>query len=380
LTYLHHLRETVNELTSQPHRIKRERGKFQFAQYVTSAGGRTPKTIAFVVDGFVQHAKPQSPESVAALLTKTPEGNYFCKPNSGRNGIGAFRLTISPDGPLMDDEPSSFAAVAERLSSQDYVIQEWMVPLQHPDVSRFRNGVINTMRLVTFDTDRGAIAVAASLRMATYLKSIDSWTQGGIAAPIDLERGVLMPFGLVKKDLKLVEAHPGSGIAFCDQPVPHFHQAVMLACRMHGQLDRPKTLGWDIALLEDGPCFLESNSAWDFLLSALFAPDLVPRFLALHLPPASVSAVRVLLTGTFTDRITTCWVLSRVLGKAMASGWVEGVSRGQLLFTVGGTEPIVETVLQVFKLRGSKFGVSGMKIAQTRERPAAGFDASAVFA
>jgi hypothetical protein len=379
LTYLHHLREATNELTSRPNRIKRGRGKVEFAEYVTSAGGRAPKTIAFVAHGLVRRAAPGS-ENVAAFLTKTQEGHYFCKPDTGRNGIGAFRLTISPDGPLMDEEPSSFAAVAERLSSQDYIIQEWMVPLQHPDIARFRNGVINTMRLVTFDTDSGAIAVAASLRMATYLKSIDSWTQGGIAAPIDLERGILMPFGLVKKELKLVEAHPGSGVLFRDQPVPHCHQAVTMACRMHNQLDAPKTLGWDIGLLEEGPCFLENNSAWDFLLSALFAPNLIPKFLSLQLPPACASAVRVLLTGTFTDRITTCWALSRVLGTAMASGRVEGVSRGQLLFTLGGDERVVETALQVFKLKGSDFGVSGVKIAQTHERPAPGFDASAVFA
>ena len=55
----------------------------------------------------------------------------------------------------MDEEPSSLAAVAERLSSEDYIIQEWMVPLQHPDIARFREGVINTMRLVTFDTGDG---------------------------------------------------------------------------------------------------------------------------------------------------------------------------------------------------------------------------------
>jgi hypothetical protein len=373
LTYLHHLREATNEVTSAPNRIKRRRGKFEFGEYVRSVGGRTPRTIAFVADGLVQ----QTP--VAASLA-TLEGNYFCKPNRGRNGIGAFRLAISPGGPSVDDEPSSIAAVAERLSSQDYIIQEWMVPLQHPDISRFRDGVINTMRLVTFDGGGGAVAVSASLRMATYLKSIDSWTQGGIAAPIDLERGVLMPFGIVKKDFNLVEAHPGSGIAFRDQTVPHFHQAVTMACRMHGQLDAPKTLGWDIGLLGDGPCFLESNTAWDFLLSALVTPRLIPKFLALHLPPACASGVRVLLTGTFTDRITVCWALSRILGTAMASGRVEGVSRGQVLFTLGGTDRVVDTVLQVFKLRGSDFGVKGMKIAQTNERPAPGFDATAVFA
>ena len=173
-----------------------------------------------------------------------------------------------------------------------------------------------------------------------------------------------MPFGIVKKDLKFVEAHPGSGIAFRDQPVPHFHQAVMMACRMHSQLDGPKTLGWDIGLLEDGPCFLESNSRVGLPPVGTRSPPISCRSSSRFIchPPAA-SAVRVLLTGTFTDRFTTCWALGQVLGKAMASGRIEGVSRGQLLFTLGGTESAVVTALQVFKLRGSDFGASGVKIA-----------------
>ena len=237
ITYLHHLRESANKLAaSQPGRIQRRRAKFDFADFVTTIGARAPKTFALIADGVVRQREEETGEPVATFLAELPHGHYFCKPNMGRNGIGAFRLTASSHGMRMDDEASTLDAVAQRLSSEAYVIQEWMAPLQHPDIARFREGVINTMRLITVDGESGAKPIAASLRMAISLKSIDSWTQGGVVAGIDLEQGVLKPFGILKKGLKIVDAHPGSGLTFRDQPIPHFARAVTLACTMHHKL------------------------------------------------------------------------------------------------------------------------------------------------
>jgi hypothetical protein len=379
--YLHHLREAGNKLARPaPDKIQRRREKFDFAEFVTKAGARAPKTYVLIASGSIQHDASASGEAVESFLKKVPEGSYFCKPNKGRNGIGAFRLTLSRDAPMMDDEPSSFAAIAERLSSEDYLIQEWMAPLQHPDIACFRDGVINTMRLITFKTEKGAKAVAASLRMAISLKSIDSWTQGGVVAAIDLEKGVLKPFGVLKKGFTVVEAHPGSGLAFRDRPIPHFHEAVRLACSMHHKLAGPMSLGWDIGLLADGPCFLESNLPWDILMSAEFNPNLVPDLLALHLPPGCEVAVRVDLSGLFINRIPTCWALSKALGVAMASGRIEHLSRERIILIVGGTQQAVQTAVQIFKRKGADFGASGVTVSDSRNKPVPGFDASAGFA
>ncbi len=381
VAYLSRLRDMGNKFgISGPGRNERRSAKIDFADFVTRAGDRSPRTLALVLGGMVKKASSESTETAASFLSKAPHGHYFCKPNRGRNGIGAFRLTIASDGMMIDEEPSSIVAVSERLSSEDYVIQEWVAALQHPDISRFRAGVINTMRLITFDAGDGAKAVAASLRMAISLKSIDSWTQGGVVAAIDLERGVLKPFGILKKGWKIVDTHPGSGIPFRDQAIPHFQTAVRQACRMHSQLAGPRSLGWDIGLLEDGPCFLESNAPWDVLMSAQFNPDLVPKFLAFHLPRTCETAIHVLLPGTYTNRITLCSGLSRVLGTAMVSGRVERLTRDRVVLTIGGTPQSVQTALRLFKLRGSDFGATDVKAARARENPAPGFDASGAFA
>ena len=379
--YLDSLRDAKNRYsTYAPDRIPRRAEKAHFVDFVTKAGGRAPRMVALIGNASVVEGESGSGEPVAAFLKQIPKGNYFCKPNRGSNGKGAFRLTVRPDGLLVDDEERSLADIASTLSSQDYVIQEWMAPLQHPDIARFRAGVINTMRLVTFDTDSGPKAAAASLRMAISLKSIDSWTQGGVVAAIDLDRGVLKPFGILKKGLKIVEAHPGSGLAFRDQPIPHCHQAVAMACKLHGLLGGAKTLGWDIGLLEDGPCFLESNGVWDILMSAQFNPELVPEFIAFHLPDVSELAVRLDFGGTFANRTTICRSVGRVLGGAMTSGRIERLGPQRLLLTVGGTRKSVQTAVQVFKQRAREFGASRMAIAESRDMPERGFDVTAAFA
>ena len=381
VTYLSCLRDAGNDPSAAASDARqRRREKFVFADFAAKAGARSPKTVALVVDGMVQRASSETAEAVASFVTTAPHGHYFCKPNKGRNGIGAFRITTGSDGVMTDEEPSSAAAVATRLSSQDYVIQEWMAPLQHPDISRFRGGVINTMRLVTFYGGDCATPAAASLRMAISLKSIDSWTQGGVVAAIDLVDGMMKPFGIVKKGAKIVEAHPGSGIPFRDQRIPHFEEAVRLACHMHNELRQPRTLGWDIGLLNDGPCFFEANGPWDVLMSAQFNPDLVPKLLAFSLPPSCETAVHVPLPGVYANRITLCWGLSRVLGNAMASGRVERLTRDRLVLTVGGTRQAVQSALRLLEERGPNFGATGVKVRPAPDKPAPGFDASGLFA
>ena len=378
--YLNGLRDTKNKIfTKGPDRIERRREKFDFVDFATKLGARAPRVIVLIANGLAREGAFAG-KPVASVLATLPRGTYFCKPNIGRNGIGAFRLTLSSNGPMMDDEPSSPAAVTERLSSEDYVVQEWMAPLQHPDIARFKDGVINTMRLVTFDTETGPKAIAASLRMAISLNSIDSWTQGGVVAAIDLARGVLKPFGVLKKGLKIIDAHPGSGLAFRDQSVPHFRETVATACRMHGRLERPKSIGWDIGLLKDGPCFLEANMPWDILMSAQLNPELVPEFMAFHLPHPCEAAVRADLRGSFVNRTTTCRALAHVVGMAMSSGRIERFGSGRVLLTIGGTKQSIQTALQIMRNNPRRLGVTNMAVAHSEDKPERGFDVTAAFA
>jgi hypothetical protein len=338
-----------------------------------------PQTIAVITGGSVSSARPAFEGPLTSFLKRLPEGNYFCKPNRGCNGVGAFQLNVEGACIAIEGEPQDISAVAERLSKQDYVIQEGLAPKQHPDIARFKGGVINTLRLVTFATDEGAKPIAASLRMAIALNSIDSWTQGGVVAAIDLKEGVLKPYGVLKKGMKIVEAHPGSGLKFRDQRVPHLSEAIAMACSLHDKLDKTKSLGWDIALLKDGPCILECNRQWDILMSAQLNPDLPRDFLAFHLPRACDVAARVDISGEFTNRAQICQRLFKIAGLSVVSGRIEHLSRGRLCVLLGGAREAMQIAAEVFRRKALELGARTMKITRTADEPAPGFDITAAY-
>jgi hypothetical protein len=378
--YLDALRDRRNKTSpSAPERTPRPKEKFAFDAFVASAGARTPKTIALIAGGRVREGMFAVGEPVAEFVKQLSPGTYFCKPNTGRNGIGAFRLAVEAARVLIDDEERAPEALGSSFS-EDYIVQEWLVPLQHPGIARFSPGVINTMRLVTFDTEKGAVAVAGSLRMAIALKSIDSWTQGGVVAAIDLKRGTLKPFGVIKKGLKLVDAHPACGQPFRDYAIPHCDRAVAMACALHEKLGQAKSLGWDIGLLAEGPCIIESNRPWDILMSAQLNPELVPAFLAFHLPQPAELASRFQFHGQFADPAQTCRAIGRVLGASLVSGRIKRFSAERLVLIVGGTKQAIATAVQMFKRTARGFGATRLAVSPSEEMPERGFNVDAVFA
>lgn len=214
---------------------------------------------------------------------------------------------------------------AEALSAARYLVQESLTPRQHPLISRFHAGVIDTLRLITFDADSGPVVAGAFMRMAIGKATIDSWALGGVLAPIDLEKFCLRESGLLKKGLKLVDAHPQSGHRFGGAPVPYLAEAIATACKLHSRL-AIKSLGWDIALLEDGPCILESNRQWDVFSTAQFNLEFVHAFLRFHLPQGDQASARFVFNGSFDDRQAVRHWLCGVAGAALTSGTVEQFS------------------------------------------------------
>jgi hypothetical protein len=57
-----------------------------------------------------------------------------------------------------------------------------------------------------------------------------------VVAAIDLDKGTLKSFGVLKKGLKLVDAHPACGMPFRDYAIPHCDRAVTMACALHEKL------------------------------------------------------------------------------------------------------------------------------------------------
>ena len=190
----------------------------------------------------------------------------FAKPADGQLGIGVFSLKVNDGIIYKDGSKIAFDDLMKIILSGDYLIQERIV--QHPKMSALCSSTLNSIRLQTVMTKEGDIVpFAPGLRMGREGSSVDNWAKGGIFVGIDMKTGKLFEKGFIKpKYGTSTKFHLDSKIVFKDYEIPFFHQAVQYAIELHKKMYRCHSIGWDIAITENGPVFIEGNGLWEISL------------------------------------------------------------------------------------------------------------------
>lgn len=238
------------------------RDKFVFGQFLKSLGFSTPRNIALLdkkgvtwlhtmqrhsYDQFVQHAHSTV--------------NGFCKKLRGIRGEGAFPLRIENGKLFSGDLEISISELSQKVDGT-YLLQERLT--QHADMARLHPESINTIRLVTFNNDGNVELFFAAVRMGTSGRNVDNWNAGGIAVAVDMATGRLRDYGIMKACYgKRAETHPDSNIMFSGYQIPFFKESVELVCNVHRYMYGMHSVGWDVAITEQGPTLIEANEDWD---------------------------------------------------------------------------------------------------------------------
>jgi hypothetical protein len=142
-----------------------------------------------------------------------------------------------------------------------YMIQKELK--NHDLMERFTNGALCTVRIVTARAVGGKPQVIiAVLRMPVGNSSVDNFSAGGLASPIDLETGRLGR--AVYKDPRKpdADAHPDSGERIAGETLPFWDAMLALCLKAHCCFPNVATVGWDVAVTTDGPKLIEANPSW----------------------------------------------------------------------------------------------------------------------
>lgn len=170
------------------------------------------------------------------------------------------------DGRYVDDAGRSwrFDEIVEVLAGQS---REGIVLLQprlvnHPALRPLSPSALSTIRVMT--TRRPGEApkfLAGVLRMGTGNATADNFAQGGIASFVDAETGVVGEARRVDKQHRtyVYQTHPDTDATIAGYQIPLWHESVRLALDAHARLGDVPAVGWDVAVLEDGPVLLEGN-------------------------------------------------------------------------------------------------------------------------
>ncbi len=227
--------------------------KARFAKYCAERGLRSVKTLIYL-DG----KTPEQP---------FPDEDLFIKHAAGRGGRGAQRWDRVA--------PSTFAGPqGEQLSGSDLlarlvrgsrrvptIVQPRLRP--HHSLVDVTAGALPTLRLLTCLNQGGeSELIDAVFRMSIGMnKTVDNLHAGGIAAAVDLASGRLSRATNLGTDARLgwLSFHPDTKAPIESRTLPLWDEAKRLVTFAHQEFADRVIIGWDVAILDDGPVIVEGN-------------------------------------------------------------------------------------------------------------------------
>ena len=237
--------------------------KAKFYKRCVGAGLRTAPIFFSIDDGKVTR--------LAATTDGLPQVDLFVKPNKGKGGRAAKRWDYVGDGRFRSVKGKVLTASAlhRRLvgesRTEKLIVGQRL--LNHPAIADLSNGALCTVRIVTCLDEHGRAEVTnAAFRMSQGKNvTIDNFHAGGLAAEVDVATGRLgraSNQGLRRSSI-WHERHPQTRAMIVGRQLPGWPAAVELVIAAHEAFGARVIVGWDVALLADGPCLVEGNGSPD---------------------------------------------------------------------------------------------------------------------
>ncbi len=232
----------------------------------------------------------------SSSMRSLPQTDLFFKPVCGCGGRGAERWDYAGKGSYrnVDDQKLLASELLDRLRRmswrQPYLVQERA--RNHSGMRCLSNGALNTIRMIScLDEREQPELIGAVLRMAVGANvTVDNVHAGGIAAAVDLEEGRLGQATHMGMDARRgwVDRHPDTGALITGRLLPMWDEVRELVLRAHSAFSDWVVVGWDVAIMKDGPCLVEGNNGPDVdlvqrPLRTAFGESRLGELIAFHL-------------------------------------------------------------------------------------------------
>lgn len=242
--------------------------KFLFDRMMRSVGAPTPKVF-----GFIQNGQVYDPDLNSISIDDLADRkDFFLKDAYGICGNLVKHVA---------DYQSFTDLFASLPKDGAYVLQERVC--QCAEENRLFPGSVNTVRLITARRRNGETYLFAKLQRigSSISNNVDNWAAGGIAVGIE-DSGCLKRWGFFKYMYgRKTETHPDTGVRFSEFKVPMLDEAIKLVVSLHRYFYNLCSIGWDVALTENGPVIIEGNENWDMALAQVCDRPLRKEYLSL---------------------------------------------------------------------------------------------------
>lgn len=128
------------------------------------------------------------------------------------------------------------------------------IAIQCEEISKLHPSSINTIRIVTL---KGEI-VAAYLRIGNHNNVVDNFNHGGLAAPINIETGII-DYLAIDKDGNIYEKHPITNEPILWFKIPKWPRIKRFVALASKEVPEIGYIGWDVCLGIKDPFLIEAN-------------------------------------------------------------------------------------------------------------------------
>jgi len=193
---------------------------------------------------------------VITAVTEAKFKKMVLKSSDGQCGEGVEVIELEHDK----------NALKEKLNhTKNDLLEEYIV--QHDDLMKLSPSGLNTVRIFTQLNKKNEVDILGCRLRITINSAVDNLAAGNIAAPIDEMTGLVTGSGVYSDITKTEEIkHPVTGVKIEGFQVPFWPEVMNMvkeAALLHPQ---NRSIGWDVAITNEGPELLEGNHNWCKLL------------------------------------------------------------------------------------------------------------------
>lgn len=188
--------------------------------------------------------------------------------SSGRLVLKYSRGQIGKEVEVVDCLDLNPGRLEKLLKDRGYdLIEEYVI--QHHSLMQLSPSGLNTVRIFTQVTPGGVEIIGARLRVSVN-SPVDNMAAGNIAIPVDSLTGITTGPG-VYSDISKSDCyiHPVTKQSVVNFQIPFWDEVVDFVRKAAMSYPDNRSVGWDIAITEDGPELIEGNHNWCKLLLQL---------------------------------------------------------------------------------------------------------------
>lgn len=217
----------------------------------------TNSSQAYNIEGVIEILKQKSVKQCVIKLAQDSA--------HGDGVIVCHDIKIDGNQCLLKRYDNSYIDLKDVLKDQPLLFESLIV--QNKQFASFNNSSVNTIRMMTaLYPDNTVKLFAAFLKIGRDGSDVDNAGGGGnVDCAVDITTGEL--HNVVEfnswNDVRKITHHPDSNTLLEGVRIEGWNEIVKMVNDYQARLPQLKTIGWDIAVTENGPTVIEINNWWD---------------------------------------------------------------------------------------------------------------------